>query len=216
MNKHNLIAIPLCLVLTFAISGCAHETNGNGSSELVSGAKEAVAGAVRDATNEVKETLEPQQVSAGEAFTIPNMFEITLDSAEWRDDVSFKSDGFSTTFEHERDGVSFFLITGKAKNICTEKESVGSDGMAHLSAKFNINGTYSIDANIIVDRQDGSVGFEIDPMMTENIVIYGMVSDEIREEFESCEVTLEANQTDEDGYWHTDARPVGEYVALFH
>lgn len=160
------------------------------------------------------ETNEPEQVEIGEMFTIPGMFEVTLESAEWRDEVSFGNSSFKITPGTAVDGATYYVITAKIKNIGTAKEEIGMGETNHLASIFKFNNTYDIDANMVVDTGSGYTD-EIDPLMEENVVIYGSVSDEIKDQFEDCQLTLTARQPDDEGVWTIGEDPLGEYTATF-
>lgn len=156
----------------------------------------------------------PTQINVGETFTIPDMFEVTLGSAEWTTIVEPSDTSNFYTYHDEQEGKSYYVIHGTLKNIGTETFRLGGGVTVHLSASMKMNGKYDIDANVEVD--DGSsFASDIEPLISKPLLIVASASNEIKDAFEGCEVTLTARKPREDGVWHSDDDPVGEYVASF-
>ncbi|WP_143758336.1 hypothetical protein [Collinsella sp. An307] len=198
----------IALVLSASVvlvAGCSATTSNSGS---------VTVGDVNDSTGHNVDASGPTHVGVGETFTIPDMFEVTLDSAEWLDEVVLHGDGWTSTVGQRTEGASYFVIRATVKNIGTAAQSVGSGKTAHLTASYKINDTYDIEPDIVVDTETGH-NYEIGPLMGGNVFIYGLVSNEIKDQFEKCDVTLMGNMPDENGVWHLDAKPIGEYISTF-
>ena len=205
MKAARFLFATLCLTLAIGGGGCSSSAPDTPNSGSTSSGKVE--------TQKQDSEAKPEKVSVGKTFTIPDMFEVNLDSAEWRDEVVLGDDSVTITMGEQREGASYFVIKATVKNIGTSNESVGNGGSANLCSSFTINDKYNIEANMGVDNISNF--YEIEPLMTADVYIYGAVSNELKDSFESCELTLTANKPDEDGVWHLDAEPVGTYVAQY-
>lgn len=214
MKTKRFILYLSCLMIAIVLGGCA-TSKGNGSyaekatkNTIETISSSAKARAKSTASKEASGT----KVKVGEQFEIPGMFEITLGPAEWRDQVSYSGDGISYTYGEQKPDSSYFVITADVKNIGTEDETVGSDFACNLSSNLKINNKYKISSDMMVE--DGGQS-PIGPMLSSRVIIYGRVSNEIKNVFESCTLKLTAQQPDEDGRWHSDATPEGIYTAQY-
>lgn len=209
-RKSLLLSIPLALSL--GLCGC------NVQAEVE---EPAVSGSVSDNTG-VEEEKEPeaQAVNVDEMFTVPDMFEITLHNAEWKDAlISGDPNGFNITYGEDEADSTYLVINATIKNIGATNESlgIGLNSSSHLGAAFKINDKYEIDARGTIPLTGDRIGtdYEIEPMKTAEVQFYASVSDEIKNAFEGVELTLAARQPNEEGVWEMDKEPIGTYVANF-
>lgn len=220
MKKTGYLLISLCLVLIVGMGGCSHSSADNDEENTAIAQQgdhdnDTDKGAIETQQEEQQATSKVKKVNVGKTFTIPDMFEVTLNSAEWQDEVVFEGDGISTTMEKQREGASYFVVSATVKNIGTGNETVGHmNAGVNLSGSFKINDSYDIEASMVVD-DEGTARWDIGPLMTNNVIIYGTVSDEIRDSFKNCTFILDANLPGEDGMFHSDANPVGTYIAEY-
>lgn len=208
-RRHFLKTSAFTAFSLFSLSACTT------SSQSESEDNSAASGSTTDNTKNPKTTKsdEPVEVNVGDTFNISDMFEVTLSSAEWTDEVlPSDTSGFYSYLEDQEEK-SWYVIYGTIKNIGTETYSFGGTSANHLCASIMMNGKYKIEASIKADKGTG-FDSEIEPLITKPLLIISSVSDEIKESFESCDLTITARKRGEDGVWHTD-EIVGEYKAKF-
>lgn len=212
MKKYSWFPVIL-LVLTLGLFGCGTTNKPQGT-----------AGTVSDSPKNTPQEAQAQVVNVGETFTVPDMFEITFQNAEWADLIAYTNDsGFTTSnlseyggkvvMEQDEPDTSYLVIHASIKNIGTAVETIeGGVYPANISSKVKINDKYDLESYGAVI--DSGLGFdsEIDPLKTDDVIFVVRVSDELKDQFENCEITLSIYEDDSDAYAE---KPSYIYTATF-
>lgn len=206
MAVGRLIISTLIVVAALFASGCSNDQKSpNGSVEAISqetssvttdSAVDGASSALNDARETADDVIDAASVRVGDTVNVSDVFEIRMDSFEWVDEVTVGDpDGFYFTPAMPVEGMSYFVIHGSIKNNGTGKESLSyilDTTSQTLIATYLFNNTYSIEAEIIVDTGDGGYDYSISPLQTAEVIVYGSVSNEIKDQFECCDVTFSA------------------------
>lgn len=130
----------------------------------------------------------PQQIVLNTPFTCDGIFEMTVTSAEWTDEIypSNTSGGYS--YYQDKNGESFFVLKGTIKNISGDLIDVQFCSYSEML----FNGTYKYSPEWTAESQEGDdfYGYQINPLQSSNFVIYASVPDEVKENFQSCKVSF--------------------------
>lgn len=214
MKKYSWFPVIL-LVLTLGLFGCGTTNKPQGT-----------AGTVSDSPKNTPQEAQAQAVNVGETFTVPDMFEITFQNAEWADViVNTEYGGFttsnpsgyygsSTTMEQDEPDTSYLVIHASIKNIGTAVETIEGP-LCHpgnISSKVKINDKYDLESYGIVIESNIGFDAKIDPLKTDDVIFVARVSDELKDQFENCEITLSIYEDDSDAFAE---KPSYIYTATF-
>lgn len=122
-------------------------------------------------------------------------FEFNLDKAEWvegRVNI-FTSDGYEYG-EPISDGSSALVLTGTCKNL--ENDKVGYNRF-HASAQVVTvdNKYYNYDSELAF-ANDVSNQTEISPLETDTLIVYTIIPNELREQFDYSHILIEMSKQD--------------------
>lgn len=196
------VAAAMSLALALPLIGCGGNA-GKGSAPVEQQA-------------EKKAEPKVQEVAVGEEFSVKDRYDLTLSSAEWRDEIGVATDSITWTIAENEDGSSYFVINATVKNMSAQESSV----MYGLEAKLEINDKYKLDSDLVLVEPDGSgFGYELGPLESRNLLIYASVSDEIKAEFKKAQLSLSVmdEEFNEDGERVIDfaAKPMKTFIATF-
>ena len=81
------------------------------------------------------------QVSLGETFTCPNRYQIHFDSYEFMDELKVGHE----TLKQRKDGVSYFVVKGRIKNLGPDESMVGWGFPRGIDTSFVFNDQYKVE-----------------------------------------------------------------------
>lgn len=198
--------ISVCLVVLAAgLVGCS---NDDSKSELSKTAGSGAGMVVSKASNEVDNIF---RVSLGETFTCPNRYQICFDSYEFMDDLKVGN----VTLKEKKDGVSYFVVKGKIKNLGSDESMVGWGFPRGIDTSFTFNDQYKVEGE---PTAVSNLGFEpsVKPLITTGFWSIAEVSSDFKDQFRNCEMTLNVNREQEykDGSldWTGEEEVVSSYV----
>lgn len=151
------------------------------------------------------------QVSLGETFTYPNRYQIHFDSYEFMDELKVGHE----TLMQRKDGVSYFVVKGRIKNLGADESMVGWGFPRGIDTSFVFNDQYKVEGE---PTAVSNLGFEpsIKPLVDTGFWSAAEVSSDFKEQFENCKMTLNVNREQEykDGslQWTGDEEVVSSYV----
>lgn len=163
-----------------------------------------------------KTTTGATTLNVNETVTIGDVMELTLESAEWTEEIDPSNTSASYySSKDDQEGEKYFVVRGKVKNLAGGNLDLSWKG---FEGEMLINDTYKSELSLDVEESDGT-GFygEIKPLQTLNIIIYASISDELQAMAESASLNLKfVNDADYiDEYFYADKVPFNEYNILF-
>lgn len=174
------------MLLIAALAGC---TKSNENYELGKAAASGAGSIVEKAKSEVDDIF---QVSLGETFTCPNRYQILFDSYEFMDELKVGH----VTLKQRKDGVSYFVVKGRIKNLGPDESMVGWGWPRGIDTSFVFNDQYKVEGE---PTAVSSLGFEpsIKPLVETGFWSVAEVSSDFKEQFENCKMTLKVNREQE-------------------
>lgn len=207
--KFKCSVIVFCFMLSIAsLAGCA---NSNENNELGKAAATGAGSIVEKAKSEIDGIF---QVSLGETFTCPNRYQIHFDSYEFMDELKVGHE----TLKQRKDGVSYFVLKGRIKNLGPDESMVGWGFPRGIDTSFVFNDQYKVEGE---PTAVSNLGFEpnIKPLVDTGFWSVAEVSSDFKEQFENCKMTLNVNREQEykDGtlQWGGDEEIVSSYILSF-
>lgn len=157
--------------------------NDNRESSTVEDAEEESVGS---AVSEEETSFETQNINVGEAIATDG-YEFVLDGATWSEEIIPPNTSGVYTYLQDDAGKTNFVITGTFKNLSSNTADVKYGTVANIK----INDKYEFDCVIAGSEIDGTnlLRTNVDPLETINIYIFVSVSDSMKEEFSSAELT---------------------------
>ena len=119
------------------------------------------------------------------------------------------------TLKQRKDGVSYFVVKGRIKNLGPDESMVGWGFPRGIDTSFVFNDQYKVEGE---PTAVSNLGFEpsIKPLVDTGFWSVAEVSSDFKEQFENCKMTLNVNREQEykDGslQWTGDEEVVSSYV----
>lgn len=166
------------------------------------------------ATEENKPTAATNDnIQLNETFTVGEIMEITLNSYEWNDKVVPSDTSGGYLYIDGEEGETYFIVHGTLKSFAGSSFDVDYCSEATIT----INDKYDFSARIKLEDNDHT-GFNgsVKPLQTLNLVIYGAISDEVKDIAETIQVNFSVVSEEEAlKYFYDDKYPHENYCITF-
>lgn len=139
-------------------------------------------------TEEPEEDVIAQEIILNSPFVCEGLFEMTATEAVWVDEILPSNTSGVYSYYEDVEGEAFFVVKGAIKNISGDFIDVRFGTMSEII----FNDTYKYTPTWEAESVDGNnfSGYQIQPLQSTNFVIYASVPDELRDSFQSCDLTF--------------------------
>lgn len=152
-------------------------------------------------------------IKLNETFAVGEIMEITLNSYEWNDRVVPSDTSGGYLYLEGEEGETYFIVHGTLKSFASSSFDIDYCSEATIT----INDKYDFSARIKLEDNDHT-GFNgsVKPLQTLNLVIYGAISDEVKDIAETIQVNFNV-VSDEEAlkYFYDDRYPHENYTITF-
>lgn len=198
--------------LALTMLGCSHPQEG---ADKVASPSVKI-GSVQDNTSSAATASDNEvHITAGEPFTIPDRYEMSVDSLEWLDEL-YPSDSYGVVFYYKDEPDSAYcVVRGTIKNLSSSASLLGEDALIGLGASYKLNGTYEYSARTTTDSGNDFVE-ELAPLETKPLVIFASIPNELRGTASlSVELTVRDERFDPSRQAWTHGDVTGHYIIDF-
>lgn len=152
-------------------------------------------------------------IELNETFMVGEVMEISLNSYEWNDRVVPSDTSGGYLYIDGEEGETYFIVHGTLKSFAGSSFDIDYCSEATIT----INDKYDFSARIKLEDNDHT-GFNgsVKPLQTLNLVIYGAISDEVKNIAETVQVNFSV-VSDEEAlkYFYDDRYPHENYTITF-
>lgn len=145
---------------------------------------------VDDPSSDAK--TEPKSISLNESISTDTV-EFMLESCEYRDEVRYTtaSKVYSRVFGAQADGIKYYVVEGKIKNLLTEARDISK-----ITATLKIDDTYSYSAKVFIINPDNKgTASSAEPLIEYKLVLFAAVPDGFADGTHSGECCFGFNNT---------------------
>lgn len=200
----------LSFILAFSVYGCgsSNENNQNEMSEQTNDIIENNSNAKQE-----EPMASAKVVKLNEKFTVGDVMEITLTSAEWCDEILPSNTDGVYSYYADNELEKFFVIHGNLKNLAGQTLDISYAG----NAEVQINGKYKLPAVMELEDVEGNSFYgNATPLQTLPLVIYVSASNELYDACTSVQVSLDlVNSGENIGYYYNDSMPHDSFAIYF-
>jgi len=152
-------------------------------------------------------------IKLNETFAVGEIMQITLNSFEWNDKVVPSDTSGGYLYLDGEEGETYFIVHGTLKSFAGSSFDVDYCSEATIT----INDKYDFSARMKLEDNDHT-GFNgsVKPLQTLNLVIFGAISDEVKDIAETIQVNFSV-VSDEEAlkYFYDDKYPHESYCITF-
>ena len=135
---------------------------------------------------------EPKSISLNESISTDTV-EFMLESCEYRDEVRYTtaSKAYSRVFGAQADGIKYYVVEGKIKNLLTEAKDISK-----ITATLKMDDTYSCSAKVFIINPDNKgTASSAEPLIEYKLVLFAAVPDGFADGTHSGECCFGFNNT---------------------
>lgn len=155
----------------------------------------------------------PISMELNTMFTVGDVMDITITSAEWSDSILPPDTSKTYTYYQDKENETYFIVHG----TITSHASNSFDIQWNSDSSILINGKYTFSSTMeFVDLDGRGFGESIKPLQTRNFIIYSSVSDEVYNISESVQVSFELPDNEEQlDYFFDEGHSNASYTITF-
>ena len=145
---------------------------------------------VDDPSSDAK--TEPKSISLNESISTDTV-EFMLESCEYRDEVRYTtaSKAYTRVFGAQADGVKYYVVEGKIKNLLTEARDISK-----ITAALKMDDTYSYSVKVFIINPDNKgTASSAEPLIEYKLVLFAAVPDSFADGTHSGEWCFGFNDT---------------------